>query len=858
MEMFLYKTRGNSDPQGKPRVYFCCHPEDVSTYLEPIANEILEAENCAFWYAGEAIPRDAAFLAALKQMQLFVMPVTAKLLTTENPALDAEFRFAQENHIPVLPLLQEQGLDTLFSGKCGNLQYLDRFQSDATGISYKEKLRNFLDAVLVGDALAEQIRAAFDAYVFLSYRKKDRAHAEELMRLIHQNEFCRDIAIWYDEFLTPGEDFNDSIQNALAKSGLFVLAVTPNVVNEPNYIMTTEYPMARREGKTILPAEMVPTDKTVLAREYEGLPDPTDAHNSEQLSEALAEALGRIVIRENDRSPEHNFFIGLAYLNGIDVEIDRERGVSLIESAAEGGLLAAADHLFGMYLNGIGVPRDISQATAWLERTVTLAMEQFRQEKTYENTRVWIDRLAKLARHLETTVGSLTATIRAYDDLGRLCKRAYGRFPMLELKRQMGACALKQAQLYQKKGNMDYFAIYAASAIECLEAVRKELEEQLAGNVAAITLRDLADYYSLFGLLSDMAFTQAACRARKNDLAGEETYVQKGVEAAEYMAAHLKGDEQVRLSLAGAYSNAAKFYIRNKRWAEAQPYLEKGHALATEIGQITHWLPAGDLVITFRTLKATVFREQGAREASLNCWLENIRDLENSSLTPAMKGQLAYHYETVSELAFDGENYPLCGEMAEKGLRLYSEILSNADFVKVQTKLCRMLAVSEAKNGHGEMAIRVARKLFDVKYTDYSENSCGKTALEYSESTYLLAKVYQDAKEYGSAVLTYENGIKFSKTVMLMYPEVGDVNLENTVAACLDLAEVYAAMEKTGKSVKWMKEAITIRKRVHKAKGEPRAAEKLADCYCRCARLLEAQKKPQKAKSFRQAAEELK
>ena len=22
-----YKTRGNASPQGKPRVYFCCHPD---------------------------------------------------------------------------------------------------------------------------------------------------------------------------------------------------------------------------------------------------------------------------------------------------------------------------------------------------------------------------------------------------------------------------------------------------------------------------------------------------------------------------------------------------------------------------------------------------------------------------------------------------------------------------------------------------------------------------------------------------------------------------------------------------------------------------------------------------------------
>lgn len=94
------------------------------------------------------------------------------------------------------------------------------------------------------------------------------------MRLIHKNKFCRDIAIWYDEFLKPGENFNDSIKEALQKSNLFVLAVTPNLVNETNYIMTTEYPMAQQEGKPILPVELVTTDHKELAEKYEGIPKP--------------------------------------------------------------------------------------------------------------------------------------------------------------------------------------------------------------------------------------------------------------------------------------------------------------------------------------------------------------------------------------------------------------------------------------------------------------------------------------------------------------------------------------------------------------------------------------------------------
>lgn len=363
-----YKTRCNTSPQGKPRVYFCCHPEDFERYFEMVSDEILAKQDCAIWFCDNLFVRDDDFFMDLKQMQLFVMPVTTNLLTTENETLNIEFKFAVENHIPVLPLMQESGLDNLFNKKCGDLQFLDKYSNDSTAISYDDKLQKYLESVLIGNELAEKIRAAFDAYVFLSYRKKDRRYAQELMRLIHKNDFCRDIAIWYDEFLTPGENFNDSIKEALQKSGLFVLTVTPNLVNEPNYIMTTEYPMARQEGKPILPAELVPTDRDKLSEKYVDIPNPTNAYNDVELSEALLESIKRMNIKENDISPEHNFFIGLAYLGGVDVEVDRERALELITMSAEEDLPEAMLKLIAMYTDGIGVERDSNAVQKWSKR----------------------------------------------------------------------------------------------------------------------------------------------------------------------------------------------------------------------------------------------------------------------------------------------------------------------------------------------------------------------------------------------------------------------------------------------------------------------------------------------------------
>ena len=361
-------TRGNTSPRGKARVYFCCHPDDQSAFLKPVADQILALQNCAVWYDPEpGTPLSPDRREELAQMQLFVVPVTSRFLTSPSPALTEEFPLALEQHIPVLPLLQEPGLEAIFNEKCGDLQCLDPNQADPTALPYAEKLKKFLDGVLVGDELAAQVRAAFDAYIFLSYRKKDRREAQALMRLIHENDFCRDIAIWYDEFLTPGEDFNAAITQALEKSGLFVLAVTPHLLENPNYVMTEEFPRARAAGKPILPVEMGPTDRAGLEAAYPGIPPCAEAGT---LPNGLREALEGLALRENDADPRHNFFIGLAYLAGIDVEVNKERGADLIRSAARDGLPEAMEKLVVMYRAGDGVKRDHKTAVQWQEKLV--------------------------------------------------------------------------------------------------------------------------------------------------------------------------------------------------------------------------------------------------------------------------------------------------------------------------------------------------------------------------------------------------------------------------------------------------------------------------------------------------------
>lgn len=214
------------------------------------------------------------------------------------------------------------------------------------------------------------------------------------MRLIHSNPIYRDIAIWYDEFLIPGENFNDSISSALEKSELVALVVTPNLVNESNYILNTEYPMAQKIGKKILPVRMVSTNSWKFKRMYKGCQRPIAPNKKKKLNKSLTTMLKNAAINKNINKSQHDFLIGLAYLNGIDVEVNNETALELIKSSAQQGHIPAIEKLIDMYNKGNGVKRDYQKANEWQS---TLVKQLKKDYDTNPNELSAIELLASLS-----------------------------------------------------------------------------------------------------------------------------------------------------------------------------------------------------------------------------------------------------------------------------------------------------------------------------------------------------------------------------------------------------------------------------------------------------------------------------
>lgn len=510
----VWKTRGGSSPQGKPRVYLTGHPTDVACWFDPVADEILAAQNCAVYR--QARPEKVVPLGELsqelEQMQLMVLLVTRRLLDQPGEVHSVQFPFARDRHIPILPLMLEPGLEEDFDRVWGSLQTLSRGGWDMGRTSYEERLKKFLDTVLVGDELAEQVRGAFLARIFISYRKKDWRQLQELIHLIHGQECCQDIAIWYDELLTPGEDFNEGIDTALRGSDIFLLAVTPNVLEEDNYVASIEYPTALEANKPVLPVELEPTDPEALQASFQNLPPCASTQDEGALRQSLLDAVEGLNLPREEASPERDYAIGLAYLNGIDVEVNRALGLGRITRAAERGLPEAMEKLADLYWTGSGVARDYAAAMQWLETLVETRWAQFEEMHTTTMSQAWMRAIIEL--------GDRWLELAEHDRAGEAYRRAY----------QVGKLCC------EFQDDPDNWRVFSAScdrlrALAQTEGRTEEAEGWQAENLAIN--RRLCEQEGTMEDRRNLAvdlFVLGTCRLERGDWAGAQAYYQECME----------------------------------------------------------------------------------------------------------------------------------------------------------------------------------------------------------------------------------------------------------------------------------------------------------------------------------------
>ncbi len=614
----------------------------------------------------------------LSEMQLLVIPVTTKLLTRPNRVMDIEFPVAQERHIPVLPLMMEHGLDDVFSSRFGNLQYLAPNDTDETRRNFDEVLETYIRSVLVSSELAERVRAAFDAYIFLSYRKKDRKKAQELMRLIHDNPLCRDIAIWYDEFLTPGEDFNQAIGKMLEQSDLFALVVTPNLVNEVNYVMTTEYPAARKHKKQVFPVEMEKTDRRKLEKFYEALPPCVPVDEDEEFRMALLEKVRQIAVREKDHDPEHNFLIGLAYLDGIDLEVDLGRALELITEAADAGVPEAIAHLIMMYETGKGTERDYIEGIRWREKQAALLRELYEHERNESFASQLVVKLWDLGE-ARYELRMLEAAKAAYHEICIVSDK-YAASGNSEFRGYLSISYIRLGDMAEASGDVTGAREYYEKGLVICEELAEET-------------RTLGSWWGL-----SVSYERVGRIAKASgDMTGAREYFEKSLAISEELAEETD-TVRSRLNLSVNYGNLGDIAKASGDMTRAREYYEKSLAIDEELAEETGTVESRrNLSISYDRLgdmakaggDVTGAREYYEKSHAIR------EELAEETGTVGSRRDLSISYERLGDIAKASGDVQRARLYYEKCLTIREELVRETGVLQA----CRDLAVACFKSG---------------------------------------------------------------------------------------------------------------------------------------------------------------
>lgn len=748
--MLKYRTRGNASPQGKQRIFLCCHPDDLEEQLEIIANELLDLyPSAALWYRDPSESRDAAVPEDdLAQMQLVVVPVTARFLRESNVARSTELPLAQELNIPVLPILDENSLAGEFNHICGDLQCLDRHaqENDPTALPYRDRLKRFLDSVLVGDDLAARVRAAFDAYVFLSYRKRDRAEAQQIMRLIHENPLCRDIAIWYDEFLVPGEGFNQAILDALDKSSVFALVVTPNLLENPNYVMTTEWPAARETGKPAIPIEALPTDPAKLAEFYAGLGESVSADDRAAVGAHLAEALRDVALEAHAGDPAHDYLIGLAYLMGIDTEVDRARALDLITAAANGGLPEACERLAAMYSNGDGVSRNYRAARDWQERLIAILEWVAKDEPTAENhIRLYnaYETLGEINQELGLPGNVQKAYLKMLD-----CALELRQKTDADARSLVSAACTKLGELYASDGHMDEASEYFEYAIDFDITLAEEAQDSAE---SASCLRRLARSCKNIGVLVEHEGNLERAAKWFSDSARFSTLLAEG-----------EGTTADRALLVESCLNLGEFYKRQGYLDGCRPSFERALSIAEELEAENGALWSKRWLARSLLASGDLSKRDNEAQAALELFQRAVGAAEAVAETGSVEDRrlMARSYLELGKAFLDKGDPVLASANCNKAHDEYAQLVFEAGSRNVYleyARSCSVLADAYFKRGMTGMARDAYKEALDAAQhaqfmvPDGMKETIVEPLVSIITSSLGLGKVYKAREEYSSA-----------------------------------------------------------------------------------------------------------
>ncbi|WP_034447732.1 toll/interleukin-1 receptor domain-containing protein [Butyrivibrio sp. AE2032] len=353
----ILSREGSSELRAQRHLYGVFgHPSDFNEMMD-VAAEMLEFSDCIVHVQNpNAAPSAEDASVWTNELSLIVFVVSERFLEEVGFARCLMLPEAMKKRVRILPVKSADSgrLGEEFSRICGKIHLLDRGTQ-----TFKDDLKTYFDSVLepyrMIDLSEEQKRIRADLFrckAFISYRKKDIDQLLRLLDFIREIPELRDMAVFFDSALVPGEDFNQRLKNEISGSDIIIFVVTPHLMEDGNYVIREEYPQAVAEGKILIPVFMDDTDASSVRSVFSAFEEVLDFDDKDALVEKLISVrsmFGDIP----SMTPEYKHLLAIAYETGDGTERNYILSNLLLREAASKGFPASVARLTIQHLEGL-------------------------------------------------------------------------------------------------------------------------------------------------------------------------------------------------------------------------------------------------------------------------------------------------------------------------------------------------------------------------------------------------------------------------------------------------------------------------------------------------------------------------
>ncbi|MCR4588414.1 MAG: toll/interleukin-1 receptor domain-containing protein [Lachnospiraceae bacterium] len=395
--MLKAETIANVNPIGKDKIYFAARREDYG-YLNSIISLMFQVANVAVYHDDEQNCANTTE-EELSSMNMILLLLTEGLLSDPCDALTRVLPFAIRHHIPLMIVGTDPEIGPVFNRFCeehglGNRHVLFAPEKDPEGI-FRGKLKDFLNEYALAHEDHEQILQYLDGRIFLSYRKLDKPLASRVIAQINRAPECLRYGLWYDEYLTSGEDYNDEIRHYIDVADIFLFLVTPRMLQPDSYAIREELTHALQAGKKVVILDMLEEDQEIPPAFLQGDCLVVTEDSLQELPAVLGSLLEPYGEKTPQMFPDQCYYLGLAYLRGIAKNKDERIAIELIRSAADTGEPKAMDTMVKLSVDH----EEMVAAIQWQKLLTQHYKQVFEKERGLSSLDEYLRHLGILAEY---------------------------------------------------------------------------------------------------------------------------------------------------------------------------------------------------------------------------------------------------------------------------------------------------------------------------------------------------------------------------------------------------------------------------------------------------------------------------